>query len=189
MTIYSCRAECEHDVGVFVERMNDLRATPLQVNYLGMTEWAIEFDSPLSIEQVRDVLRTEIDTHVMIETLRALPLSHNKLERDNSIDCGNASFGRDEVLTFDKFSKKLPFTCKIDIQTGKDYDNRDRPRQGKVSFARGFPTAQGGTLRKINGPFGVVKLITDEEAAFDEKMRYAEATGQYDPSAAFNWKF
>lgn len=49
------------------------------------------------------------------------------------------------------------------------------------SYNRGAPTAAGGELRKTLGPINVGKLMTEEEAALDEKMRYAEATGQYDP--------
>ncbi len=132
MDIYSCRAECEHDVGVFIEHLDDLKCEPLQVNYLGMTEWAIEFKSSLPIEQIRKVLATENDTHVMIQTLRALPLDKNNLSRDRNVDWDSeATIDREEVISFPEFSKKIPATCKVDVQTGRDYDNRDRSKDLK----------------------------------------------------------
>lgn len=122
MPTYSCRAECEHDVGVFVEHLDDLKCTPKKVIYLGMTEWAIEFDTELTIEEIRNILGAEIDTHVMIQTLRPIPLSQNKLDRDHSVSWSEGKIHRDEVILFPMFSRKLPPTCEVDLKTGRDAD-------------------------------------------------------------------
>ncbi len=50
------------------------------------------------------------------------------------------------------------------------------------SYSRGVPTELGGYLTKTTGPMSTGgRIMTEEEAAMDERMRYAEATGQYDP--------
>ena len=49
------------------------------------------------------------------------------------------------------------------------------------SYNRSAPTAQGGELSKTLGPGPSVTIMTEAEARLDETMRYAEATGQYNP--------
>lgn len=85
MNKFSCRAELEQDAELFVETIKG--ALPIDVVrtvYLGMGEVAIDIESSVDIEALREVLRNQTDAHVMLDTLRPVPLSENMLERDYS---------------------------------------------------------------------------------------------------------
>ncbi len=85
MTIYSCRAELLQDAELFVKTIKgSLPVDVVQIVNLSMGEVAIEIESTAEIETLREVLRDQIDAHVMLETMRPIPLSENMLERDHN---------------------------------------------------------------------------------------------------------
>ena len=46
----------------------------------------VEFESTASLEEVRNVMRLVEDGHVMLQTLRPIPLNENSLDRDTSVE-------------------------------------------------------------------------------------------------------
>lgn len=83
MTIYSFRAECLVDVERFLSKANELSIKLTKDNQDEVfPDIEIEFESDTDIEGIRNVLRQVVDGHVMIQTLRPVPLSENSLERD-----------------------------------------------------------------------------------------------------------
>jgi hypothetical protein len=90
---FSLRAEMGEDVQQFYERTIATNP-PIFTSYSvplffadGRTsgEVAVEIRTTLSLEDLRNILRAQIDSHVMLQTLRELPLSQNQCERDYSI--------------------------------------------------------------------------------------------------------
>jgi hypothetical protein len=92
-TTYSFRAESPVDVANFIlaivqegifligSQMSSLILTgPL---YSG--EVTFQFESLSPLEEIRRVMRTIEDSHVMLQTLLPVPLSENRCERDFSI--------------------------------------------------------------------------------------------------------
>lgn len=94
VSTFSLRAEFGQDVEQFYDRVIatnpqifTARSIPLFFKD-GLTsgEVAVEMRTTLGLEDLRNILREQIDSHVMLQTLRELPLSQNKCERDYSID-------------------------------------------------------------------------------------------------------
>jgi hypothetical protein len=95
MPIYSFRAECRHDVDEFsktlqgVDPSASFEVKPLLLDSpkgpADVGEVQVEFTTQLSLEMLRVIMRRQIDTHVMIQSMRALPLGQNDLDRDHSI--------------------------------------------------------------------------------------------------------
>jgi hypothetical protein len=49
-------------------------------------EIAVELHTPLGLDYLRGIMRQVVDGHVMLQTLRPIPLAENKLERDFTIE-------------------------------------------------------------------------------------------------------
>ena len=87
LSVYSFRAELSQDVDKFLYALSQ-RNIFFKYSKQGsshLPDICVELHTSATIEDLRDVLRTVKDSHVMLETLRALPLSENNLERDISI--------------------------------------------------------------------------------------------------------
>jgi hypothetical protein len=96
MAVFSFRAECPHDINLFAEnltakqiqftiRAKDLPlASPRGPRWMG--DCAAEVTVDLTLEEMRTLMREQIDTHVMIQSLRELPLDQNSLDRDHTVD-------------------------------------------------------------------------------------------------------
>lgn len=88
MQIYSFRAECSLDVERF---QAEVRKTQLSVEVGVMRGEApypdreVEFQSAASLEELRNTMRNVEDGHVMLQTLRPVPLAHNNLNRDDTL--------------------------------------------------------------------------------------------------------
>lgn len=97
MTTYSCRFECPQDVTqfillaytngvkVFVHKLNQAEVKDSGGSFYLLPDTYVEFNSPSDLETLRNVLRTGIDLHVGLQTLRPTMLSHNTLERDYNL--------------------------------------------------------------------------------------------------------
>ncbi len=90
--IYSCRAECDIDIANFLAAATESR-TEMEVRHRAvdpddafMSEMVLEFESPASIDSLREIMRGCVDLHVMRQSLRPCPLSENSLERDDDIE-------------------------------------------------------------------------------------------------------
>lgn len=85
MTSYSCRAECQIDVTNFLTLAAAV-GSPIRIGKFTAEQedfdTLFEFTSDNPIEHVLDVMRQVVDSHVMIQTLRPVPLEENDLERD-----------------------------------------------------------------------------------------------------------
>jgi hypothetical protein len=97
MATYSLRAECLVDIANFIKELCNTDLCVEQVTIatesyiandtvLPLPEAKMQFVSAASLTELRDVIRTVTDGHVMLQTLRALPLSENKLERDYDLE-------------------------------------------------------------------------------------------------------
>lgn len=87
MNIFSFRAECQHDVDEFRKAIQ-VPSMPIilfREVALEMGEVGVELKTPDTLEQIREVMRKQPDSHVMIQTLRQLPLEENNLRRDRDI--------------------------------------------------------------------------------------------------------
>lgn len=86
--IYSFRAEYNGDVERFREQIME-RHNPVVLLYrtdsTGLPDVEVEFKSSLTLEELRGILNEQIDSHVMVQTLRPVPLALNSLERDRDL--------------------------------------------------------------------------------------------------------
>ena len=86
--MYSCRAECSLDIELFLTTAKE-HGLVIECNQIipdqQFTDTEIEFQSSSTLEQIQTVLNDCVDCHVMLETLREVPLSNNSLERDWAI--------------------------------------------------------------------------------------------------------
>lgn len=91
MTTYSFRAECERDVEEIKKALTRLDSSISLVStrsYLQgslVYELFVEFTSELDLGTIQKAVAYIEDCHVALQTLRAVPLSKNSLERDRSI--------------------------------------------------------------------------------------------------------
>ncbi len=94
---YSCRAEALADLGQFFV-VATAHMLPIyfpvfhQILLRGAEkpftspDIGFEFQSTATLEQLRDAMREVIDSHVMLQTLRAVPFSENSLGRDFDLE-------------------------------------------------------------------------------------------------------
>jgi hypothetical protein len=86
---FSFRAECLADVALFitatVEHGQPGSLMNFRCNTADFGEVLGEFDSTMSLEDLRGVLREIEDSHVLMQTLRQLPLAQNSGERDFNV--------------------------------------------------------------------------------------------------------
>lgn len=84
MTIFSYRAECQSDVDAFI---GVAKSGMVEMQILAFADKAypdvdIEITTEASKDALMDLMRRIDDAHIMRQTLRALPLKKNSLERD-----------------------------------------------------------------------------------------------------------
>jgi hypothetical protein len=86
MKVFSFRAECQADIDEFRTLLTslDLSAT-LTETPLTFGEVAAEIQIDMTLDELRKTMSSQVDSHVMIQTLREIPLANNNLERDYSI--------------------------------------------------------------------------------------------------------
>lgn len=87
--IYSLRAECESDAKRFLDEVETdglLLSNAVHPDQDGFPDVEIELVSNATLEQLRSVIRRMPDGHVMLQTLRQVPLAGNSLERDESFN-------------------------------------------------------------------------------------------------------
>ncbi|ELG7182132.1 TPA: hypothetical protein ACP3ZG_001625 [Pseudomonas aeruginosa] len=87
LNTFSFRAEGENDVVQFLAAA-EAHGLTVQGNGTvrpdadGLPDVDVEIQTSATLEQLQDVLRNLEDSHVMLQTLRQLPLDINSLERD-----------------------------------------------------------------------------------------------------------
>ncbi|MGO4801149.1 hypothetical protein ACEN2T_17865 [Pseudomonas sp. W22_MBD1_FP4] len=87
MPVFSFRAECRLDVDKFtlaVDQSGIASKVLIHPDAEGFPDVKVEAEFDTTLEQLRAILRNQSDSHVMIQTLRALPLVSNSLERDRA---------------------------------------------------------------------------------------------------------
>jgi hypothetical protein len=89
MKTYSFRAECEADVDALRELA---QAQLVECNWTlrrdqhGLPDIDVEVTTGADQSAVMKLMREILDGHVMIQTLRPVPLSQNSLERDYDVE-------------------------------------------------------------------------------------------------------
>lgn len=84
---YSFRAECGYDLALFYCNAKQ-RAIETGSQFIDdqiTNGIGFQFRSSMSLETLRDVLRQQIDSHVILQTLQPLPLAGRSLNRDYDI--------------------------------------------------------------------------------------------------------
>ncbi|MES2877483.1 MAG: hypothetical protein V4713_03605 [Pseudomonadota bacterium] len=85
MNIYSLRAECMADADKLKKLVNAACAVSelsMKANADGLPDQEIEIRTELIFDEVLSLIRAIPDGHVMLQTLEAVPLAENSLERD-----------------------------------------------------------------------------------------------------------
>lgn len=85
MPIFSFRAECLLDADKFTHAVDQSGLTSkvrIHPDTDGFPDVDVEAEFDATLEQLRAILRAQADSHVIIQTLRELPLVSNSLERD-----------------------------------------------------------------------------------------------------------
>lgn len=88
MNTFSFRAECPHDVEMFVAGC-EMVGHPIDMQMQtikGVPDVTGECQVDTSLHVLQNVLRGIEDSHVLVQSLRQVPLAQNSLERDHSID-------------------------------------------------------------------------------------------------------
>lgn len=85
MVTYSFRAECSKDVANFLALCKEklIHCT----NISGFADDAfpdveVQLECEADLETLRNVIREVVDGHVMLETLKAVPIEQNNMKRD-----------------------------------------------------------------------------------------------------------
>lgn len=85
LTTFSFRAECDEDAVQFLAAAEALGHTvngTVHTDTDGLPDVDVEIQTSATLGQLQEVLRSMEDAHVMLQTLRQLPLDVNSLERD-----------------------------------------------------------------------------------------------------------
>lgn len=85
MNVFSLRAECVSDTDKL--RSSVGAAFPMSVFSMhsdegGLPDQEVEIRTELGLEELQAMIRSIPDGHVMLQTLQAVPLAENSLERD-----------------------------------------------------------------------------------------------------------
>jgi len=84
--VVSFRAECQIDVAKLREALPRTIRIPFELSARqpGNLVLGVELrtNQPMNLDQVRAAMRAVEDSHVMIQTLRPVPIELNSLERD-----------------------------------------------------------------------------------------------------------
>ncbi|WP_163575295.1 hypothetical protein [Halomonas faecis] len=86
---YSFRAECDYDTQQFLRAidLSGFTITGLVIDPIdGLPDVQMQITTDASLEQLRDILRSITDSHVMLQTLRQAPLAGNSLKRDYELE-------------------------------------------------------------------------------------------------------
>jgi hypothetical protein len=88
MPVFSFRAECRHDADAFIraaEQVGIAANATIHPDTSGLPDVDVEATFDANLEQLRAVVRQVHESHVMLQTLRELPLADNTLERDYNL--------------------------------------------------------------------------------------------------------
>lgn len=84
MKTYSCRAECQPDILVFVQALWD-KGFCCQIDHMKVTEspdTAVEFTTNASLEEMIEISRELDDNHVLRQTLEQAPMEGRTMKRN-----------------------------------------------------------------------------------------------------------
>lgn len=85
---FSLRAECGNDMARFisaVESQGHAIHSVVRPDANGFPDVDVEIRTDANLEQLQEALRSVEDAHVMLQTLRQVPLAENSLRRDYDI--------------------------------------------------------------------------------------------------------
>lgn len=87
MNIFSFRADCVRDVEEFFKEAEAVGITgPLKVvPDKRFPDCEVEIQSTESLEYLRDAMRRVTDGHIMVQTLRQVPMDKNDMSRDTTL--------------------------------------------------------------------------------------------------------
>jgi hypothetical protein len=93
MNIFSFRAECVYDVNNLVTKLVapytlTVKPDPITApdgKLVTVPDVTVQLECELELEPLRDTMYELIDSHVMCQTLRQVPMTENSFDRDRSI--------------------------------------------------------------------------------------------------------
>lgn len=88
MAFFSFRAECPADVTEFKAACAAAGVTTSLTEQpdTDLPDVEVELEASVSLDALRDVMRSVVDGHVMLQTLRECRLKENALERDYELE-------------------------------------------------------------------------------------------------------
>jgi len=88
MQVYSFRVEVGEDFDLFLKNAQEqghVVEVDLRLTDRRMPEQHVQIQVDLPLEGLRDLMRLQEDSHLMVQTVRPLPMSKNDLSRDWSV--------------------------------------------------------------------------------------------------------
>ena len=88
MQVYSFRVEVGEDFDLFLKNAQEqghVVEVDLRLTDRRMPEQHIQIKVDLPLEELRALMRLQEDSHLMVQTVRPLPMSKNDLSRDWSV--------------------------------------------------------------------------------------------------------
>lgn len=89
MGIYSFRAECQADVEQLSANCKAVGITWTSLRVIpdkGFPDVEVELETTATLDELLNAVRAVQDGHVVLQTLRAVPLAQNSLIRDTDIE-------------------------------------------------------------------------------------------------------
>lgn len=91
VSLFSFRAECPNDIRDFLNAFTQNKPDAVLivtngVRDAGFPDCMFELVTDVDLETVRDIMRLVQDGHVMVQSLRQLPMSENSMKRDTGFD-------------------------------------------------------------------------------------------------------
>ena len=91
---FSFRAECPADVDTFCLQLKATKPfqSSVRAELLFFADWrlsgeaVVEINTSLELEDLRNIMRGIDDSHVMVQTLRELPISKNNMACDRNVN-------------------------------------------------------------------------------------------------------
>jgi len=80
--VFSFRAECQRDVHALESMLSERTVCTIVPDSMGLPDCDVEIRADITLGALMKLIRTIPDGHIMLQTVRAIPLLQNSLDRD-----------------------------------------------------------------------------------------------------------